>query len=29
MFVEYELARKFYMEMCRLEKWPTRTLDEI
>ncbi len=28
MFVEDELARKFYMEMCRLEKWPTRTLDE-
>lgn len=28
MFVENELARKFYMEMCRLEKWPTRTLDE-
>ena len=28
MFVEDELARKFYMEMCRLEKWPPRTLDE-
>ncbi|MDE5689113.1 MAG: PDDEXK nuclease domain-containing protein, partial [Duncaniella sp.] len=28
MFVENELARRFYMEMSRLEKWSTRTLDE-
>lgn len=28
MAVEDELARKFYMEMCRLEHWNTRTLDE-
>lgn len=28
MFVEDELARKFYMEMCRVEKWSTRTLAE-
>lgn len=28
MAIEDSLARQFYMEMCRLEKWPTRTLDE-
>lgn len=28
MFVENQLARKFYMEMCRLEKWSTRALDD-
>lgn len=28
MAVEDSLARQFYMEMCRLEKWSTRTLDE-
>ena len=27
MFVEDSLARKFYMEMCRIEHWDTRTLD--
>lgn len=28
MAVENELARQFYMEMCRIEHWSTRTLDE-
>lgn len=28
MAVNDELARKFYMEMCRIEHWSTRTLDE-
>lgn len=28
MAVENKLARQFYMEMCRLEHWSTRTLDE-
>lgn len=28
MAIENELARKFYMEMCRIEHWNTRTLDE-
>jgi predicted nuclease of restriction endonuclease-like (RecB) superfamily len=28
MFIEDELARSFYTEMCRLEHWDTRTLDE-
>lgn len=28
MSVEDELARKFYMEICRSEHWNTRTLDE-
>lgn len=28
MSVENSLARQFYMEMCRLEHWSTRTLDE-
>ena len=28
MAVNNSLARKFYMEMCRLEQWSTRTLDE-
>lgn len=28
MAVENALARQFYMEMCRLEHWSTRTLDE-
>ena len=27
MFVENPLARQFYMEMCRIEHWDTRTLD--
>ena len=27
MFVEDSLARKFYMEMCRIEHWDTRTLN--
>lgn len=27
MFVEDPLARQFYMEMCRIEHWDTRTLD--
>lgn len=27
MFVEDALARQFYMEMCRIEHWDTRTLD--
>lgn len=27
MFIEDPLARQFYMEMCRLEHWNTRTLD--
>lgn len=28
MAVHNDLARQFYMEMCRLERWSTRTLDE-
>lgn len=28
MFMEDTLERKFYMEMCRIEHWDTRTLDE-
>lgn len=28
MAIEDELARKFYMEMCRSEHWSTRMLDE-
>ncbi|MDR0307829.1 MAG: PDDEXK nuclease domain-containing protein [Chitinispirillales bacterium] len=28
MFIEDELKRSFYMEMCRLEHWDTRTLNE-
>ena len=28
MSVENALARQFYMEMCRIERWSTRTLDE-
>ena len=28
MAVPNELARQFYMEMCRIEHWSTRTLDE-
>ncbi len=28
MYIENELARKFYMEMCALEHWNTRTLDQ-
>lgn len=27
MFIEYPLKRQFYMEMCRIEHWDTRTLD--
>lgn len=27
MFVENSLARQFYMEMCRIEHWDTRTLE--
>lgn len=27
MFIENPLARQFYMEMCRIEHWDTRTLD--
>ncbi len=26
--IEDELKRRFYIEMCRLEKWSTRTLEE-
>ena len=28
MSVSNALARQFYMEMCRIEHWSTRTLDE-
>jgi len=28
MFIEDELKRQFYIEMCRLEHWDTRTLNE-
>ncbi len=28
MSIENEMARQFYMEMCRLEHWSTRTLNE-
>lgn len=28
MAVQNSLARQFYMEMCRIEHWSTRTLDE-
>ncbi|MDR1737300.1 MAG: DUF1016 N-terminal domain-containing protein [Candidatus Symbiothrix sp.] len=28
MFIDNELKREFYIEMCRLEHWDTRTLDE-
>ncbi len=28
MFIEEELKRKFYMEMTRIEKWDTRTLEK-
>lgn len=28
MYIEDELARKFYLEMCRVERWSTRTLEE-
>ncbi|MDE6286050.1 MAG: PDDEXK nuclease domain-containing protein, partial [Muribaculaceae bacterium] len=28
MYIEDELARKFYMEMCRIERWSTRALEE-
>jgi len=28
MFIDDQLKREFYMEMCRLERWDTRTLDE-
>ena len=28
MGVKDPLARQFYMEMCKIEKWGTRTLDE-
>jgi len=28
MFIDDELKRAFYIEMCRLERWDTRTLDE-
>jgi predicted nuclease of restriction endonuclease-like (RecB) superfamily len=28
MFIEDEVARSFYMEMCRIEHWDTRTLEE-
>lgn len=28
MYVKDELARSFYMEMCRLEHWDTRTLNK-
>ncbi len=28
MFMEDTLERKFYMEMCRIEHWDTRTLEE-
>jgi predicted nuclease of restriction endonuclease-like (RecB) superfamily len=28
MFIEDELKRQFYMEMCRLEHWDTRTLNK-
>ena len=28
MFIDDELKRAFYMEMCRLERWDTRTLSE-
>ena len=28
MFIDDELKRNFYIEMCRLEHWDTRTLDE-
>jgi len=28
MFIDDGLKRSFYMEMCRLERWDTRTLDE-
>ena len=28
MAVPNELARQFYMEMCRIKHWSTRTLDE-
>ena len=27
MFIEHPLKRQFYMEMCRIEHWDTRTLD--
>ena len=28
MFIEDDLKRLFYLEMCKMEKWSTRTLDE-
>ena len=28
MYINNELGREFYLEMCRLEKWTTRTLNE-
>lgn len=28
MFIDDQLKRDFYIEMCRLERWDTRTLDE-
>lgn len=28
MYIKDELERKFYMEMCRIEHWDTRTLEE-
>lgn len=28
MYVNNELSRDFYLEMCRLEKWTTRTLND-
>lgn len=28
MYINNDLSREFYLEMCRLEKWTTRTLNE-